>query len=179
MPAPGFIAACVLALALSGNTAQAQQRSPRLFTAGAAIAISCPGAYDDIPVPEADCSERLDGAPGPYARPYLTVRPTDRLMVTTTVGTLRMPALQREVYNDGRRHLSYSWQRVGRRGTYTPPGRTWGAHRSIRFGRSSEPASCTSATPYGSRSPGACRSGSVRSAPAGTPASLPCSRRAS
>jgi hypothetical protein len=102
MTAPRFIAGCVLALALSGNTAQAQQGSPRLVTAGAAIAISCPGGYDDIPVPEADCSERLDGAPGPYARPYLTVRPTDRLMVTTTVGTLRMPALEREVYNDGR-----------------------------------------------------------------------------
>ena len=97
-----FVTACLLTLGLSGNVVQAQPASTRLFTAGAAIAISCPGAYDDIPVPEADCSEGVDGAPGPYLRPYLTVRPTDRLIVTTTVGTLRMPALHREVYNDGR-----------------------------------------------------------------------------
>jgi hypothetical protein len=102
MTATWFVVVSLLALGVSGNIVFAQQPSPRPFTAGVSIAISCPGAYDDIPVPEADCSERLDGAPGPYARPYLTVRPTDRLMVTTTVGTLRMPAFQREVYNDGR-----------------------------------------------------------------------------
>jgi hypothetical protein len=102
MTAPRFVAGSMLALGLSSHTVLAQQPSPRLFTAGAAIAISCPGAYDDIPVPEADCSDPLEGAPGPYARPYLTVRPTDRLIVTTTVGTLRMPAIHREVYNDGR-----------------------------------------------------------------------------
>ena len=102
MQATRFVAGCLLALGVSDNTVQAQPAPPRLFTAGAAIAISCPGAYDDIPVPEAACSEPLEGAPGPYVRPYLTMRPTDRLIVTTTVGTLRMPALHREVYNDGR-----------------------------------------------------------------------------
>jgi hypothetical protein len=102
MTATRVVVGCLLVLGMWTSTTQAQPAPPRLFTAGAAIAISCPGAYEDIPVPEADCGERLEGAPGPYARPYLTVRPVDRLMVTTTVGTLRMPAIQREVYNDGR-----------------------------------------------------------------------------
>jgi hypothetical protein len=102
MQATRLVGGCLLALGVSGHTTLAQPGAPRLFTAGAAVAISCPAAYADIPVPEADCSARLEGAPGPYLRPYLTVRPVDRLIVTTTVGTLRMPGLRREVYNDGR-----------------------------------------------------------------------------
>ena len=102
MQATRLVAGCLLAVGVSGATALAQPVPPRLFTAGAAIAVSCPAAYTDIPIPEADCSDRLEGAPGPYLRPYLTVRAADRLIVTTTVGTLRMPALRREVYNDGR-----------------------------------------------------------------------------
>lgn len=102
MHATRSIPLCLVALAFLASTALGQPTPPRLFTAGAAIVISCPGAYDGIPVPEAACSDSLEGAPGPYVRPYLTVRPLDRLLVTATVGTLQMPEIRRDVYNNGR-----------------------------------------------------------------------------
>jgi hypothetical protein len=96
-----FLVGPAVVLAVGPAVAVAQPTAAPLVSVGAAIAISCPGSYDGIPTLELDCGERREGAPGPYVRPYVSFRPADRLLVTATVGYVRMPDAETGVYDDG------------------------------------------------------------------------------
>ena len=95
------IAIIVPLVAGTATHASAQAADPPRIAVGAALAVSCPGSNDGIPTLDMACSRSQEGAPGPYVRPYLSVRPIDRLLVTTTVGYLRMPRVEQTAYDDG------------------------------------------------------------------------------
>ena len=86
--------------AMAGIAPAQPAREPRV-TVGAAVAASCPGTNDGIPTLDLACGLDAEGAPGPYLRPYASFRPTDRLLVTSTLGYVRFPRLERTVYDDG------------------------------------------------------------------------------
>ncbi|HTU99786.1 MAG TPA: hypothetical protein VMF13_04555 [Luteitalea sp.] len=102
---PHFPSIALILLALAGTATRldAQPHEIPLISVGAALAVSCPGSNDGIPTLDLACSRSQEGAPGPYVRPYVSLRPFDRLLVTTTVGYLRMPRVEQTVYDDGTR----------------------------------------------------------------------------
>ena len=65
--------------------ARARADVPRI-TLGLGAAWNCLGSVEEIPLPYLVCNLARDGAGGPYARPYVSVRPLDRLLVTGTLG---------------------------------------------------------------------------------------------
>jgi hypothetical protein len=77
-----------LVVATLSTTATAQPPSPPLLTAGVGIAVNCPGANDGIPV--LPCTRWGEATPGLHPRALIDVRPYDRLLVSLTVGALRV-----------------------------------------------------------------------------------------
>lgn len=91
---------------------------------GALVALSCPGSLDGIPAPYFACDRESEGAPGPYLRPYVSVRPLDRLLLTAQVGYLTMPGFEEPVWGIG--HVPS--------GVLVRPARTaWHAHGTAAY----------------------------------------------
>jgi hypothetical protein len=80
--------ATLAALVILGTPAIARAEIPPI-TVGVGGAWNCLGSVEEIPLPYLLCRFSRDGAGGPYLRPYVSVRPVDRLLVTATLGYVR------------------------------------------------------------------------------------------
>lgn len=91
----GFACGAVFVLLAASIPATAQPVSSNapLVTVGAAVAFNCPGANDGIPV--LPCTRWGEQTPGPHPHVYVDWRPFDRLLVTTTFGSLRFRRIER------------------------------------------------------------------------------------
>ncbi|HTU99785.1 MAG TPA: hypothetical protein VMF13_04550 [Luteitalea sp.] len=79
----------LLCLCLScPSVAQAQRPT---ITLGIGAAWNCLASVEEIPLPYLICRFDSDGAGGPYGRPYVSIRPLDRLLITTTLGYVTTP----------------------------------------------------------------------------------------
>jgi hypothetical protein len=118
-----LVLACVVLASPIRAAAQPLPGPPTVV--GALIAISCAGSDDGIPTPWLSCDRADEGAPGPYVRPYVSVRPLDRLLLTAQVGYLRMPGFETR-YGGG----------VGAVPPLTlvrPPRTAWHAHGTVAY----------------------------------------------
>jgi hypothetical protein len=80
--------ATLAALVVLATPVAARAEVPPI-TVGVGVAWNCLGSVEEMPLPYLLCSFARDGAGGPYLRPYVSVRPIDRLMVTSTLGYVR------------------------------------------------------------------------------------------
>jgi hypothetical protein len=84
------MAALVTWMVAPGAGAQAQPVARPALSVGAAVAVDCLGYAEDTPMPPV-CGGTRYASPGPYLRPYVSLRPVDRLLVTASAGYVQSP----------------------------------------------------------------------------------------
>ena len=77
----------------SSSAAVAQPASSPAISVGAAVAINCLGYEEDSPMPPV-CGGTRYATGGPYLRPYVSIRPIDRLLVTASAGYVESPRVE-------------------------------------------------------------------------------------
>jgi hypothetical protein len=75
---------------LWSSAASAQPAFSPVFSLGAAVAMNCLGYAEDGPMPPV-CGGTRYANVGPYLRPYASVRPIDRVLVTVSAGYVKSP----------------------------------------------------------------------------------------
>jgi hypothetical protein len=82
-----------LVMWLCSSAAVAQPAFSPVISAGAAVAVNCLGYEEELPMPPV-CGGTLYASAGPYLRPYLSIRPIDRLLVTAALGYVNSPRIE-------------------------------------------------------------------------------------
>ena len=82
-----------LVLWLSSPAAIAQPVFSPAISVGAALAVNCLGYEEEAPMPPV-CGGTPYGKAGPYLRPYVSIRPMDRLLVTASAGYVEAPRIE-------------------------------------------------------------------------------------
>jgi len=86
-------ALAALVMWASSSAAFAQPAYSPVVSIGAAVAANCLGYAEDAPLPPVCGGTRYADA-GPYLRPYVSVRPVDRLLLTASVGYVESPRIE-------------------------------------------------------------------------------------
>jgi hypothetical protein len=78
------------------SAAVAQPALAPAISVGASVAVNCMGYEEDAPIPPI-CGATRYAKGGPYLRPYVSVRPIDRLLLTVAAGYVESPRVESQL----------------------------------------------------------------------------------
>ena len=87
------VRAGLAALVMWCSSSAAGAQPATVISVGASVAVNCVGYEEDAPIPPV-CGGTRYADSGPYPRPFVSIRPIDRLLVTAALGYVNSPRIE-------------------------------------------------------------------------------------